>query len=348
MKEVLINNIRIGNGHPACIIAEVGQAHDGSLGMAHAYIDLAAEIGVDIIKFQTHFADQESTLEEPFRINFSYEDKTRYEYWKRMEFTERQWLELGQHAKDKNITFLSTAFSIKAVEVLSEIGMPAWKIGSGEIESYDLVSAMCDTGKPILISTGLCDFKILDKLINLIKNKGNDFCIFQCTTKYPSSYEEIGLNVIDELKHRYDCPAGLSDHSGSIFSSITSMAKGANIIEAHITFNKSMFGPDTKASLNKEDFQLLIEARNAIHLMEKNPIDKNIITNEMKSMRNMFGKSAALKMNMEKGTILTRDMLTSKKPSTGIPEKDIDLLVGKKINKDICSNQLLKWTDLDE
>ena len=147
MKNFNIDNHIIGDNHIPYIIAEVGQAHDGSLGMAHSYIDTASDIGINAIKFQTHIADEESTLDEPFRVKFSLQDNTRYDYWKRMEFTKEQWVGLYEHAKQKNIDFLSSPFSISALELLNNFNLPVWKVGSGEFKSKELLNAMIKTKK---------------------------------------------------------------------------------------------------------------------------------------------------------------------------------------------------------
>ena len=135
------------------VIAEVSQNHDGSLGQAHAFIDAAAQTGVDAIKFQTHIAEAESTPDEPFRVPFSYEDKTRYDYWKRMEFTPEQWRGLYRHAQQSGLDFLSSAFSVEAFEMLQSIGIPAWKLGSGEVFNKYLFTRMAQTKKPMILSS---------------------------------------------------------------------------------------------------------------------------------------------------------------------------------------------------
>lgn len=347
MKNIKIDSLLIGDNSPCKIIAEIGNAHDGSLGIAHSYIDAATEIGLDAIKFQTHIANAESTFDEQFRVNFSYEDSTRYDYWKRMEFTKEQWKGLAEHAANNNILFLSSAFSIEAVDLLANIGMPAWKVGSGEIASLDLIEAMCDAGGPILLSTGLCNIKELDSIIEIIKKKGNDFCIFQCTSKYPSSYKDIGLNVINELKNRYNCPVGLSDHSGKVFPSIFAISNESNLIETHMVFDKNSFGPDSKASLTPEELKLIVEARDAYYIMKKNPIDKNVISEDIINMKRLFGKSIATNINLTKGTILDKNVLVMKKPSTGIKIDDLDLLVGRRLKRDVSMGRLLSWDDIE-
>ena len=155
MKSIYIDGKSIKEDGPCFIIAEIGQAHDGSLGSAHAYIDAVAEAGVDAVKFQTHIAHAESSKHEQFRVKGFPQDKTRYDYWKRMEFTPEQWSDLLSHAKEKGLIFLSTPFSIEAVELLENLNVPAFKIGSGDIDNIDLIESVIKTQKPILLSSGM-------------------------------------------------------------------------------------------------------------------------------------------------------------------------------------------------
>src|SRR5262245_4467233 len=151
-KHIMIGDRPIGESHSPFIIAEIAQSHEGSLGLAHAFIDLAAECGVDAVKFQTHIAAEESTKDEAFRVPLSGQDPTRYEYWRRMECTPEQWQGLAHHAQQKSLIFLSSAFSVAAVKLLEALGMPAWKVGSGEFRSENLFKAMVMTGRPLLLS----------------------------------------------------------------------------------------------------------------------------------------------------------------------------------------------------
>ena len=220
---------KVGGGAPAYLVAEVAQAHDGSLGLAHRFIDAAKDAGADAVKFQTHFADEESTLDEPFRVKFSKQDETRFAYWKRMEFTDEQWAGLVGHAHEIGIGFLSSAFSQGSVDLLERLGIPAWKVASGEIVSEALVDRMVATGKPILISTGMSRYAEIEAALARVKKGRAPVAILQCTSRYPTPLEEVGLNVIGEMRARFACPVGLSDHSGVVFPSIFAIAKGADI-----------------------------------------------------------------------------------------------------------------------
>lgn len=346
-QKIILNGQTVGSGERCFLIAEVAQAHDGSLGMAHAYIDAAADAGVDAIKFQTHIADAESTFDEPFRIRFSRQDATRFEYWRRMEFSPDQWAGLAEHAVDRNLLFLSSPFSLAAVNLLHRLGMGAWKIGSGEVASWDMLEAICKAGGPVLLSTGMSDFDAIQKTVSFIRERNAEIALFQCTSRYPVKLGEVGLNVIDALRERFNCPVGLSDHSGSVFPALAAMARGASLIEAHIVFDRTMFGPDAPSSLTPTEFRLLANARDSFAEMLSNPVNKDALAAELSPMRAMFGKSAATTQDLPAGTVLTGEMLTFKKPASGIPASDLSKLVGSRLKKDVSARRLLTWDDLD-
>ena len=346
MNTITIAQKTIGEGFPPFLIAEIAQAHDGSLGMAHAYIDAVAQTGADAIKFQTHIAEEESTLDEPFRKAFTTQDATRYAYWKRMEFTEAQWLELANHAKEKGLIFLSSPFSLKAVEWLRRIGMPSWKVGSGEFASEELLSVMGSTGAPILFSTGMCSYAEIADIVKWFEARRFSYALFQCTSKYPVALEEVGLNVLDELRARFRCPVGLSDHSGSLFPGLAALARGANLFETHVTFDRRMFGPDVPASLTIDEFKLLADARDAFTIMRQHPVDKDAMAGDMTQMRRLFTKSVAPARDLSAGTILTDEMLCAKKPGTGISYHEKDRLIGKTLACDVKKERLLRWEDI--
>ena len=182
--------------HKTFIIAEVAQAHDGSLGILHSYIDALKSTGVDAVKFQVHIAEAESSIYEPFRINFSYEDKTRYDYWQRMEFSEDQWTEIKKHCDEVDIEFMASPFSQKAVDLLERVGVKRYKIGSGEVSNYLMLEKICNTRKPIILSSGMSSYDELDAAVKFVEMHGNELSILQCTTSYPTPYDRLGLNVI--------------------------------------------------------------------------------------------------------------------------------------------------------
>ena len=347
MREIKIADHPVGQGHSVFLIAEVAQAHDGSLGTAHAYIEAAAEAGADAVKFQTHIAAEESTLDEQFRVKFSRQDATRYDYWKRMEFSLEQWEGLARHAKDKGLIFLSSAFSNAAVALLEKVGMPAWKVGSGEFRSMDMLSAMIKTGKPILYSTGMSTWQEIDSVVHVLTAAGHPFALFQCTSQYPVPSASVGLNVLDELRFRYQCPVGLSDHTGRVFAPLAAMACGADLVEVHITFDKGMFGPDVSSSVTVKEFALLARARDEFHEMNTHPVDKDKMAEQLAQMRELFSKSVAPAHALRAGEILTDADLVPRKPGTGVPYSEIHQLVGRKLTTDVAPDRLLRWEDIE-
>lgn len=342
-----IRDRQIGGEAPCYVIAEIAQCHDGSLGMAHSYIDAVASAGADAIKFQTHIAEAESTPGEPFRVKFSRQDASRYDYWRRMEFTLEQWLGLAEHCSQAGITFLSSPFSVEAVQLLEEIGMEAWKVGSGEVNNPVMLKAMSLSGKPILLSSGMSDWEEISKAVERIRLCNVPLGLFQCTSKYPTSLTEVGLNVLDEMREKFDMPVGLSDHSGQIYPGMAAMARGADLLEVHVVFARGMFGPDTPASVTLEELKLLTGARDAFQAMVSNPVDKDSMAIELVQLRKLFNKSVALRTSQPAGTILTKEMLTVKKPGTGIPADSLDDCEGQKLALDVCADRVLNWNDLE-
>ena len=329
------------------LIAEIAQAHEGSLGILHSYIDAVSKTGVQAIKFQMHLAEAESSIHEPFRVKFSKEDLTRFDYWKRMEFSMDQWKDIKKHCDEVGLDFICSPFSNLAVDWLEEIGVHTYKIGSGEVNNFLLLEKICQTGKPIIISSGMSSYDELDETINFLKNNKSDFSILQCTTAYPTKPEQFGLNVIKELSDRYNVTIGFSDHSAKIATGIAAVSLGAKILEFHVVFHRDIFGPDAKASLTIEETIQLVEAVNQIQEAIDNPIDKNN-NNQFKELKQIFEKSLAVNKNLPKNHIITFDDLESKKPKGfGILALDFHKVIGRKLNKQKSQWDFLNEDDLE-
>lgn len=328
------------------IIAEIGQAHDGSLSLAHSYIDEVAKTGADAIKFQTHIAQHESSKYEKFRIKRKYQkDKSRYDYWKRMEFSKREWKGLFEHAKERKLVFLSSPFSIEAANLLNEIGLKMWKVASGEFYNTPLIEFLVKTKKPILLSTGMSSWKEIDEKVKFLKKYSQPSLIFQCTSQYPTPSKEIGINLIQEMKKRYKIPIGFSDHSGQLSSGIAAYVSGARALEVHVTLSKNIYNFDLDSSLSMNE---LSELTNGIRFLEgalNNPLDKDFIARKMKKMKSNFTSSVMFKNDMKKGSIIKFSDLSFKKPGSGIPAEKYKLLIGKKLKKDVNHNIMIKLND---
>jgi len=330
------------------IIAEIAQSHEGSLGIAHSYIDAIAQTGVDAIKFQTHIAEAESSVYEPFRVKFSLQDKTRFDYWKRMEFSLEEWQSLKNHCDEVGLEFMSSPFSNAAVDLLEQVGVKRYKIGSGEVTNLLLLEKIAKIGKPIILSSGMSSFEELDQSVAFLKEKKVSFSIMQATTAYPTKAENYGLNVINELKSRYNVSIGYSDHSAKIETGIAAFVLGAEILEFHVTFDRNLFGPDAKASLTlKETKQLVTEIRN-LEVAFQNPVEKNNIL-PYQELKQIFEKSLAINKDLVSGHILTFDDLEAKKPKGfGINANIFMDVIGKKIKRPMKKWDFLTQSDIDE
>ncbi|HSK19851.1 MAG TPA: N-acetylneuraminate synthase family protein [Longimicrobiales bacterium] len=337
----------VGPGAPCLIIAEVAQAHDGSLGMAHAFIDASADAGADAVKFQTHIAAAESTPSEPWRVKFSRQDETRFDYWRRMEFSLEQWLGLREHADERGVLFLSSPFSSEAVELLMQVGVPAWKVASGEVANESLLADMMATDLPFLISSGMSSYAELDRAVTRVRSAGNRLAVLQCTTAYPCPPERVGLNVIEELRRRYDCPVGLSDHSGTVFPSLAAVTLGANVLEVHVTMSREMFGPDVSASVTTAELRELTTGVRFIERMLASPVEKDAAAADAAPLRAIFTRSVVTRTDLGAGTVLGPEHLALRKPGSGIPASRLAELTGRRLRRDVAENTLLSEDDLE-
>lgn len=329
------------------VIAEVGQAHDGSLGLAHAFVDAIAKAGADAVKFQTHIARAESTPDEPWRIRFSHQDRSRYDYWKRMEFTEDQWRALRTHASDRGIQFGSSPFSLEAAELLKRVGVDFWKVASGEISNRPLLHCMAVTGVPILLSTGMSPLHEVDDAMRFLKGFSAPVTVLQCTSAYPCPPEQIGLNVIPLFRDRYGCAAGLSDHSGSIYPGLAAAAIGIDVLEVHVTLSRDMPGPDVPASVTTDQLRQLIEGIRVVERIIDHPVDKDAMAEQMKPLRHMFMKSVVASVDLPAGTRLAEHHVAFKKPGTGIPAERVTEVIGRTLRRAVPADTLLSESDLE-
>ncbi|PKD21149.1 N-acetylneuraminate synthase [Salegentibacter salinarum] len=328
------------------IIAEVGQAHDGSLGMALSYIDTLAETGVDAVKFQVHIAEAESSEHETFRVKFSEQDKTRFDYWKRMEFSLDQWKLLKQRCDKKGVEFLASPFSNAAVDLLEIVGVKRYKIGSGEVNNFLLLQKIVKTGKPVIISSGMSSFEELDKTVEFLKERKVEFSILQCTTAYPTKPEDYGLNVIQQLRERYLVPVGYSDHSARTETSLAATALGAEILEFHVVFDRRNFGPDATSSLEINEIKKLVEAVKNIKTSLGHPVDKSD-NSRFSDLKNIFEKSLAINKDLLTGHKLSFEDLEAKKPKGyGINALRFEEILGKELKKDMKQWEFLNEEDI--
>ncbi|HKX28280.1 MAG TPA: N-acetylneuraminate synthase family protein, partial [Blastocatellia bacterium] len=283
----------------------------------------------------------------PWRIKFSPQDETRYQYWQRMEFSEEQWRGLAEHARDRNLIFLSSAFSVEAVELLERLGMTAWKVGAGEVSNLPLIERMARTGRPVILSSGMSDWAELDAAAESVRRAGAPLVMLQCTTAYPCPPERLGLNVMAQLRDRYHCPVGLSDHSGTIYAGLAAVTLGASMIEVHVAFSRECFGPDVIASITTPELRQLVDGARFIERSLRNPVDKETMAESLRDLRRVFGKSLVAVRELPAGHRLTEPDLAVKKPGTGIPAARFQEVVNRRLRRAVAAGCLLSEDDLE-
>lgn len=320
------------------IIAEIGSVHDGSLGNAGKLIELAASCGATAVKFQTHIAEAETLANAPAPSYFKAEP--RMEYFRRTGFDRAGWQQLKDIADAAGIAFLSSPFSIEAVHLLEEIGMEAYKIPSGEVTNIPMLEEIAALGKPVLLSSGMSNWAELDAAVAVFDGKC-PFVVMQCSSAYPCPPEQVGLNVLAEMKQRYGTAIGFSDHTLGVAASMAAASLGAVVIEKHFTFSKHMYGSDAKHSMEPTEFSQFADGLNAIWAMLSNPVDKDDIS-PYGDMKDIFQKSIVAAADLTAGTRLEAAHLAFKKPGTGIPASRYGEILGRILNRDCNADEMIK------
>lgn len=329
---------------PVTIIAEVGSVHDGSFGNAMRLIDLAAELGADAVKFQTHLAAAETLRDAPMPPYFTGEP--RFAYFERTGFTPAQWRELKAHADSRGVEFLSSPFSVEAVALLEEIGVARYKIPSGEVTNVPLLEAVAETGKPVLLSSGMSDWVELDDAVATVRRHHDRLTILQCSSAYPCPDERVGLNVLGAMRDRWGLPVGYSDHTLDNHACFAAVALGATVVEKHLTFSRTMYGSDARHSAEPAQFADLVRGIRAIARMRAHPVDKNDLA-PYRDMKAIFEKSVVSVADIPAGTVITADKVAVKKPGTGIPAARLAEVVGRRAARAIAADRLLAEADID-
>jgi sialic acid synthase SpsE len=342
LNHIKIKGRKIGVNEAVFVIAEAGINHNGSLSLAKKLVNMAKKAGADCLKIQTHITEEEmiKTNILPGKIS----KKPLWDIIKNCELTEKEELQLNEYCKKKKILFLSTPFSIPAVDRLEKIKMPAYKIGSGELTNLPFLKHIAKTRKPVILSTGMSNMNEIKYAVKLFKKTKTPLAILQTTSEYPCDYKDVNLGVIDNYKKLFDVPIGISDHSLGIYTALGAVAKGASIIEKHVTLDKKMPGPDQKLSLEFNELSELVKGCKAIKLALGN--SKKILKKELPVLH--FARESIVTIEkISKGEKFSESNLTTKRPNTGeIPSKKFYKIIGKKAIKNIPKNKQLKYSDM--
>ncbi|PWI48974.1 N-acetylneuraminate synthase [Candidatus Heimdallarchaeota archaeon B3_Heim] len=328
-------------GDRTFIIAEGGVNHNGNIDIAKDLIDEAVKSKVDAIKFQTFVTEELVTSYAPKakyqEINTA-KNESQYEMIKKLELSFESFQELKSYADNKGILFFSTPFDLKSAEFLSKISLPAFKVGSGDMNNVLLLERIAFEKKPILLSTGMATLEEITEIFEFLKQERViKLLLFHCITSYPASVSKLNLNIISTLKNLFNVPIGYSDHSIGIEIPQLAVAAGAKAIEKHFTLDKNLPGPDHKASLEPEELKEMV---NRIRFTEKVLGSSTKQIDEVEKQNRVVARKSIVAMrNIPKGAILSKEDLGVKRPGNGLPPVKILHLIGKEtkvsIDKDV-------------
>lgn len=328
------------------VIAELGNTHEGSVGLAKCMITAAAESGADIVKFQTHIFAAESLPDAPNPPYFS--DETRKQYFERTSFNAKQYLELIDHAKKSGVQLISSPFSVEAFDFLYDLGLRTIKIPSGEVNNEFLLQAISRRRKlEIILSSGMSTLTELAHAVRVLSYKtGHNITILQCTSEYPCLLENVGLEQIEVLQERFGLPVGFSDHTLSEAVPALAVYAGANIIEKHFTLSKKAYGSDAKNSLEPSEFKQMVKYIREAEKLLKSRVNKDIQDQYIKNMKTTFEKSLVYNSVLAKGHVLRFEDFSGKKPGDGLSTRNVYDFIGKTLKVSVEKDQIVKSTDV--
>jgi len=329
------------------VIAEIGLSHEGSLGLAKSSIDAALNAGADIVKFQVHSSFHESSKNEKFRINFSDQDSTRSEYWERTSFSYPEWQILINHCEKIGIEFSASVFNAHSLQQMIDLGVNTIKLGSGDLINHEFQEILQDYSGYLILSTGMATWSEIGYAVKTYEKFHLDrrLAILQCTSKYPTALNQVGINVMEEISNTLKVDSGLSDHTNNLSASYVAIVKGAKYLEKHVVFSRLMFGPDVSSSIDFSELKQLCDFRNDFLEIVK-PIEKDQIAEELLETRILFGRSLGLKKDFPQGHELKITDFCLRKPHGGLTWANRLDLVGMKLVKPYFHDEILESTHL--
>ncbi|MBM6551149.1 pseudaminic acid synthase [Marinomonas ostreistagni] len=344
MDTLHIDGREIGPNHPPYIIAELSANHNGSLENALQLIEIAKNAGADAVKLQTYTADT-LTIDcdkEDFQIRGGlWDGNTLYKLYQQA-YTPWEWHQaLFEKAKELELTIFSSPFDYTAIELLEELGTPAYKIASFEAIDLPLVEAAARTGKPLIISTGMANEAEIQEAIDTARNAGcTELAILHCVSGYPSPAEQYNLRTIQDMQQRFDCTVGLSDHTIDNITAVTSVAMGAAIIEKHFTLDRNGGGPDDSFSLEPEDLTALCrDTKIAWQALGK--VNYDLTDAEKGNL--VFRRSLYAVKDIKAGEAITKDNVKSIRPGYGLAPKNLPDVLGQYAKDDIERGTAIAW-----
>jgi N,N'-diacetyllegionaminate synthase len=336
-----LNNEQIGDTNRPYIIAEVGTNFRDDINLAKAHIDEAADAGADAVKFQTHVPEAEMVESKMREMGLGdlYDRMTVYA------LTMAEHEELQEYCRSRGVTFLSTPYSTAAVDHLEKLDIGAYKVGSGELTNYHLLKRIAETGKPMIVSTGMHDMETVREAQELLDQYTSEFMFLYCISEYPTDPSSFNLGLIDKMKNEFEVPVGFSDHSTGIEAAAVAMARGADLVEKHFTIDRRLPGGDQDVSIEPEELEKLVEYA---HLSFETKGDKKRVTENEEAIAEWARHSIVTTTSIGEGKQLTEENLTTKRPGTGIPARRYFEVLGSQVTTDLEADTIVDDSDISK
>ncbi len=326
------------------IIAEAGVNHNGRLDLALQLVDKAKEAGADCVKFQTFITENEISRyaeKAEYQKEATGNEENEFEMVKKLELSFDQFRQIEAYCREKEILFLSTPFDLDSIDFLDGMNVFCWKIPSGEVTNLPYLMKIARTHRDIIMSTGMCEISEIEEAVHVLRKHGaGRICLLHCNTEYPTPFEDVNLNAMDEMRKRLGLPVGYSDHSLGIEVPVAAVALGACVIEKHFTLDKTMEGPDHKASLEPAELRKMVQC---IRNIEKALGDgKKVPSYSEKKNVDVVRKSIMARRSIKKGEVFTEDNLCVKRPGNGINPMRWFEIIGMTADRDYKEDELIQ------
>jgi N-acetylneuraminate synthase len=341
MTELPIGERLVGDGHPCYVIAEACINHNGDFGTALRMVEAARAAGADAIKFQVHYLDDEMLPDVPTSANFG---KPLREVLEETNLSDDEHVALKEHCGALGIEYLCTAYCREAGAFLARLGVAAFKTGSGEATNHPFLRSLAQYGAPLLVSTGMTTLDEVDRTVEVVRDTGTPFGIFHCTSEYPPVYEDLNLGLISFYKDRYGVVVGHSDHTPNIYSAIAAVANGASLVEKHLTLDKTQPGADHAVSIEPAELYELVRG---IRIVEAAAGSTKDVFERERPIRAWAHHSVVSLGPIAAGELLTEANVWVKRPGTGIPASELDVVLGRRAARAIAASTLVTWDDLE-
>lgn len=331
----------VGPDERPYLIAEVGINARGDLTLAKRFIDVAAASGADAVKFQTHIADAEMVESEMRAVGAG----EVYDTVAECEWSVEDHRALQSHAADQDVTFLSTPFSTEAVDLLKEIDVPAIKIGSGELNNRQLLKRAADTGKPLLVSTGMNTLEEIETAVTFLDDVASDYALFYCVSAYPTSAKDFDFRTITRLQEIADVPVGFSDHSTGVEAAKAAIGNGAALVEKHFTIDRRLPGPDQEVSIEPDE---LADLHSFAKLYHETSSQRQGLHQQETEIKEWAQHSIVTTETIEQGQQVTDAHLTTKRPRTGLSAEQYFEVLGRRVTTTIPADTVLQSAHLED